>query len=257
MRIPLVCNECLGVASVVIEPKSGGEIYLADLRDDDQYVATCAHGHTIAATLHNQKHDVLFESGAVALLCGFHREAVASFATSLERFYEFSMRVISKHLKLPSGVFDATWKHMAKSSERQFGAFVSLYAVAFGKLYAPAIDGRDAEFVAKLRNDVVHKGTIPTSSDATRFGDCVYRIIRRIDDDLSAFTEAYLDFVWRRTYDATAKLEAQLNEQRGSAKATRLYVDMILSRTDGDDSFRSQLADLGARLRMLLRAPLA
>lgn len=49
------------------------------------------NGHVVAFTLDTLRFELLFESGIVALLAGFRREAVSSIAAALERFYEFSI----------------------------------------------------------------------------------------------------------------------------------------------------------------------
>jgi len=68
--------------------------YLLDLTADGVYLDKCREGHTIKLILRNVSYQVLFESGIMALLSGFHLQAVSSIATALERFFEFAIRVL-------------------------------------------------------------------------------------------------------------------------------------------------------------------
>jgi hypothetical protein len=58
-----------------------------DLEDDGAYVGKCEKGHIITVAIRNLRHEMLYESGIMAMHCGFYREAVSSIAAALERFF--------------------------------------------------------------------------------------------------------------------------------------------------------------------------
>ncbi len=60
-----------------------------ELLDGNNYTFTCENGHKQTVLLQQQKFEMLFEVGANAILDGYYREAVSSFASSLERAYQF------------------------------------------------------------------------------------------------------------------------------------------------------------------------
>ncbi len=76
---------------------------------------------------------MLFEIALNAISDEYYREAVSSFAASVERFFEFALRVILSKTKTPPSIVEAGWAKVASQSERQFGAYVFLYATTFGE----------------------------------------------------------------------------------------------------------------------------
>jgi hypothetical protein len=63
---------------------------------------------------------------------------------------------------------EAAWKQVSAQSERQLGAFAILYLREYGTP-APLLSPSMAEF----RNNVIHKGYIPSRSEAVEYGDAV------------------------------------------------------------------------------------
>src|SRR6202044_359671 len=118
-----------------------------------------------------QKFEMLLDSGATALLEGFTLEACASFAAALQRFYEFGSRVAFVGRDMPAALFDGIFSEMARQSERQLGAFLLVHALEFGSAYKPKPS------IAKFRNDVIHKGVIPTVEKAHKYCCEVYETI--------------------------------------------------------------------------------
>ena len=108
----------------------------------------------------------------VRRLCRHHprtREAISSFAASVERFFEFSLRVLSRNRQVPPQIFDVVWRVVSKQSERQLGAFVFLYAASFAE--EPHILSNR---MTELRNDVIHRGKLPDQKQVLEFGDAAY-----------------------------------------------------------------------------------
>lgn len=62
---------------------------VAQLADDGRYEITCEKEHRSVVILNNIKFELLFEIGLNATVDGYYREVVSSFASALERFYEF------------------------------------------------------------------------------------------------------------------------------------------------------------------------
>ena len=77
--------------------KSGLPVLLpGEMHDSGVVFVTCPEGHRSAALYNHRKHEIFFASGAMALFDGYSNEAVSSFATALERLYEFYIRVVCR-----------------------------------------------------------------------------------------------------------------------------------------------------------------
>ena len=159
MKTLLACPECAqGTHGVV-------NFFAETIRQDGVYTGKCPNGHDLLIATQTLPHEMLFEIALNAIGDGYYREAVSSFAASVERFYEFSIRVLARNRKVAPSAVGAAWKHVAAKSERQLGAYVFLYVVSFGE--SPSlVDGERT----KLRSDVIHKGLLPEKNDATRYG---------------------------------------------------------------------------------------
>ncbi len=141
--------------------------------DDGRYEVHCALGHVSTVTVDNLKFELLFEMGLNALVDGYPRDAVSSFASALERFYEFFWHVATAFHSIPQDQADSAWKVAAKQSERQLGMFVTANLLLTKQ--CPVLLNPNRE--VKFRNDVIHGGYVPTAAEATDFGDVVMRLI--------------------------------------------------------------------------------
>jgi len=150
------------------------------LTDDGYILVECNKDHKSAIIYDERKHDILFQSACYTFLNGYEREAVSSFAASLERLYEFFIRVIARKEAIESNTFDKTWKLLSKHSERQFGSFVMFYAMATKESYS--IKNKLIEF----RNKVIHQGYIPKTQETWDFGESVFNIKKEIMQLLNA-----------------------------------------------------------------------
>jgi hypothetical protein len=172
MRMLASCMQCqIELGHPAFEP------IMVDYYDDGLALVECSAGHKTAFLVQSSKFEMLLESGATALLEGFTLEACAGFSSALERFYEFALRVICHARGMcdgngdPSEAFAKTFASMSRQSERQLGAFMLLHAMEFGEPYAPPSK------LVEFRNNVIHKGEIPTHKDAQKFCENVYAII--------------------------------------------------------------------------------
>ncbi|MHC2299188.1 hypothetical protein [Rhizobium mongolense] len=172
MRVLFTCMECM-----LQDNKPSDDFHLVEYNEAGRYEATCKRGHRITAVAQEQRFEVLFEIGAPAILDGYYREAVASFTAAMERFFEFALRTLLRDTE--ANQFDSAWNNVAKQSERQLGAFIFVWALRFGK--CPRLLGnRQVQF----RNDVVHKGLLPTKTEAVAYGEEVFSLIKEKIMDL-------------------------------------------------------------------------
>ena len=174
MRIKIICPEC--------SSDGYARFYLESIRDDGIYQGKCPIGHDVLVATQTLRHEMLFEIALNAIIDRYYREAVTSFSASAEQYYEFAIRVLAKKTAMPNDVLEAAWKSVAGQSERQFGAYVFLYASSYGQiprfLKSP---------MKKLRNDVVHRGILPSREQAIEFGKEVHAIIQEGVKVLRAF----------------------------------------------------------------------
>lgn len=179
MILRLFCPKCAYYAAKEMHQKGTSRITtdvpmpVSRPADDGKYEVHCAAGHVSIVTVDNVKFELLFEMGLNALVDGYPREAVSSFASALERFYEFYWHVVAAFHSIPQEQADVAWKAVAKQSERQFGMFITAGLLLTKQ--CPALLNPNQE--VKFRNNVIHGGYIPTAAEATAFGDVVMRLI--------------------------------------------------------------------------------
>lgn len=184
MKIKIACTKCFELDGIA-EPNYS---YL-ELSENNLHEVTCTRGHTTYIALTQHKHEILFEIGAMALIDGYPREAIATIAAALERFYELCIRVISSGLNVPKEQFSEAWRLLNSASERQFGAFV-LSMLLWSKECPPVIDNKKPELRGKskrdtktwkeFRNAVIHKGLIPQEAEVVEYCELVYAHINTL-----------------------------------------------------------------------------
>ncbi len=143
----------------------------SELREGMIMDLECPRRHKAVIVCDAEKFEALFNMGSSALLDGYGREAVSSFAATLERFHEFAIRVFLAKQKVSREQFDLTWKLAANQTERQVGGYYFLHLAHFNS--APSANQMKTEF----RNSVIHKGMIPTDGEAFEYGEFVYDYI--------------------------------------------------------------------------------
>ncbi|MDV3434329.1 hypothetical protein R1H25_02560 [Stenotrophomonas sp. C2852] len=157
---------------------------MAEYNDSGVFHLACDQGHQSVTVLQQNRFELLFEIACNAINDGYYREAVSSFAASLERFYEYAIRVMLKDADTSPDVFSKSWKEVSNQSERQLGAFIFLWAACFGE--KPGILDQDKQGDwPKFRNRVVHKGAIPSKEEAILFGEKIHRVIAPLRSSLS------------------------------------------------------------------------
>ncbi len=167
MKLLISCQKCL------TEDKINDLNFVeVEMCDDGIYKMKCDKGHQSTIFIQEQKFEILFDLGAMAFMDGYYREAVSSFAASLERFYEFFVESVLASKNIDHEQYLKTWKMVATQSERQMGGFYFLYLNEFGESADPA-EKKQVEF----RNNVIHKGYIPKREETLEYGGYVLKYI--------------------------------------------------------------------------------
>jgi hypothetical protein len=174
------------------------EMDAADVHDG-KLTLFCQHGHETVVKMPIPQFELLFDFGCSALLDGYSREAITSFASSMERFEEFTCRFLLARRNVSFEGVDGWWKEVATSSERQRGSFVALWiAEFFGR--PPLLPQK----LVKRRNDCVHKGRIPPQDEAKEYGEAVLQAevrgivtLRNCFDSEDEYDDFVLDHIIR------------------------------------------------------------
>jgi hypothetical protein len=152
-------------------------ITMVRIPDDGVLEATCNRGHRTFTIIQQMKFELLSDMAIKAIVDGYYRDAVASFAGALERLHEFLVRATCRKQGVSAPPFDRAWKEMSNQSERQLGAFIGAHLLETGQ--PPMLLHQNQ---TKFRNDVIHKGMFPSRHDTLRFGqavsDCALPILR-------------------------------------------------------------------------------
>ena len=224
MRLLVSCMQCFQEFGRPTE-----EFSHVEFCDNGRYEIRCSFGHETTTILQQQKFEVLFEIGAHAILDGYYREAVSSFTSSLERFYEFSLRLFLQKSSGSDALFQNCWKNVASQSERQLGAFVFLWALNFGKS-PELLSNRQISF----RNDVIHKGKIPTKEEAIKYGNAVLDVLRpKIVEIKGQFAEEVTKLTFYHLRDARSDLD-------DGKQVSTMGISTIVSLTSGDPLHHQQ-----------------
>lgn len=199
MRIVLSCPHC------ELEGINREEVtQLSRVRDDHIYSMNCPNGHNLVHIIINYKFEMLYDFGLMALMDGYAREAVSSFAAAFERFIEFSIEIILKDSGIENDSFKETWKSIKKSSERQIGSFYFLFL----HKYRAVPPWKIIESERAFRNSVIHEGYIPTEEETITYAKSVYNQIELINNTLKeSSNEEYRKFLSDRQEMLTVKSE--------------------------------------------------
>ena len=207
------------------EGKPDFTVYDSEVRDDSIYGFKCRYGHDNVVVVQEDKFEVLFEIGLNAIVDGYYREAVSSITSSLERFYEFCMRVIAHKFKIPPDRFDIGWKQIKNQSERQLGGFVIAHLLNTG--VAPTL--LDTKLVT-FRNDVIHKGRIPLQAEAIEYANTVLGLINpTLLEMKKSMGQQVNDIVMNRMKALHARLDPKLQRALMSIGST---VSVALAATE-------------------------
>ena len=169
MRINLQCMQCNESVS-----------YATDWLNDGTALTECRNGHRVRNTILAERYEILSETAVNAIIDGYYRESVTSFTSSLERFFESYIEIIYQSKGLDSS-YEKAWGNMKTSSERQLGAYIFTYLNEESEI--PMLLSRKR---VEFRNEVIHKGRIPTIKEAICYGQAVVDIVRSGKSKLEA-----------------------------------------------------------------------
>lgn len=215
MKLNTICHQC------------SAENYYQTLdiiiKDDGLYELTCEAGHKSLIYLTNAKFEILFDIGIRALIDGYTREAVATIAASLERFYEFYNKVIQAKRGVSSEDTESSWKQVTNNSERQIGAFVYVYLIE-NKKAVTLIENdnmKNGKSVQNFRNAVIHKGKIPTKDEVMEYGEKVLSFISEILNELKTKNDTYVKELIK------SETEQNLNDRKEETSAYAMQITTI------------------------------
>ncbi len=239
MRILLNCMQCFK------EKGSPSDLfYFAVVQDNGLYRMKCEYGHQTITCLQQQKFEVLFELAANAVIDGYYRESVSSFTASFERFMELYLCVIRLKCGVPDDKFLNAWNTIAAQSERQLGAYVFVYLMENGEP-PPLLKPKLVTF----RNDVIHKGRIPTREQAVEYGQSVLEIIAPILHDLK---ERYVEHVSTVVRQHVIETRAHIEEpQHVSFMSIATIISISRAATEPQRTLAQALAHLTESRRKL------
>jgi hypothetical protein len=69
--------------------------FVDTIRADGLYTGKCPNGHDLLIGTQTRPHEMLFGIALNAIIDGYNREAVSSFAARMERYFEFAIRVFA------------------------------------------------------------------------------------------------------------------------------------------------------------------
>ena len=220
MKLYLNCMQCINESKGKINYKKEVEY-----NEEGCYYFECSKGHKNFVVLQEQKFETLFQIGAHAIYDGYYREAVSSFTSSLERFYEFCVQIFCRKHNVPIEKIIECTKFYNKSSERQFGSFLFLFLVEFSDL--PFMKQEDDKW-RNFRNNVIHNGQIPTKEQAIQYGDNIRKLIISI---MIKLKENYRKEIEELTI---YNLRVRSQQNNNNCPVTTMYNPNIISLVNGN-----------------------
>lgn len=154
--------------------------YTEKTPDNGVFFWACSQGHNVAHGSQQHKFELLSEIAIQAILDGYFRESVASFAACLEQLMAHYVDIICLHKGIKQESYDKTQKAVGSLSERQQGAFALTYLLETSEP-PPCLQDKWIKF----RNAVIHKGKIPSRVEAIDFAQAVADIAFKIIDCLN------------------------------------------------------------------------
>lgn len=224
MKLLMSCMTCFQELG-----KPTDEFVTLEFSDNGRYEVSCSRGHTSVTALQQQKFEILFDIGANAIIDGYYREAISSFTSSLERFYEFCIKVFCENNSMSENTYLKAWKQVSNQSERQLGAFLFLWTNTFAEI-PELLSNKDTKF----RNEVIHKGKIPTKEEALSFGNNVLKIIRpKIKQLQSLFAKEISSIIFKHIRDCS-KVETD------QVSVGTMYINTIISLSSEEEGHHTK-----------------
>jgi hypothetical protein len=189
------------------------------------YESKCKQGHDIINVCQNEHYEMLFDMGIDCLLNENYRDSLTNICASVERFYQWCIFTFSLSQQIDYALIESTWKLMSTQSERQLGAFYALYLNFFSE--KPRFI--DYKYV-KLRNDVTHKGYIPTRDQAYEYAQAIFNYIQEI---MKKILTQYSEQVKLVSITRLRSLYSGITEKKRGFAST-LFIPTCLSLVNSD-----------------------
>jgi hypothetical protein len=232
MRINIICPECSAAAGGI------GAFFIDTIRADGLYTGKCPKGHDLLVATQTLRHEMLFDIALNAVADRYYREAVSSFAASIERYFEFAIATLASNRGVTNAVYDMAWKRVSSKSERQLGAYVFLYVGSFGEV--PRLLSNQ---MIEMRNDVIHKGVLPEKRDALAFGAAAYEVIQ---SGIKKLRETCLNDVNKILGQHVAKIAEKMGDRYPRAfQVTPTALNIIVDVSAGYKPFDHVLRERG------------
>jgi hypothetical protein len=227
VKLPVTCAQCMqeDIANAMISAT-------VEFKDNGRYEIKCRKGHSSITLLQQQKFEILFDIGAYAIVDGYYREAVSSFTSALERFYEFFIKVVCTSKNIDWTKTLEAWKEVSNQSERQLGAFIFLHLQETGS--KPTLLSNSK---IKFRNEVIHKGKIPSKEQAIEYGQSVLDLVRPL---LKKLKEDYSDAVGTATFQ---HLSNTRNPSDDCLAVSTMCISTMLSLSNGEPTHDERSLD--------------
>ena len=210
MKVSFTCSECLFPTKGIRPTTVRG--YDAVITEDGVHHLHCENGHHNVIFVNEIKYHTLFQIGVNAIFDGYYREAVSSITSSLERFFEFYIRVVVETHSIEMEIFQKAWKAIGKQSERQLGAYVMAHMLQSGMM-PNLLDEKSVGF----RNKVIHQGLIPSKDESIKYANTVLRLITTTLRETKVTLMDATKTVWtRELHQRYSGLEADCSQQTTS-----------------------------------------
>lgn len=201
LNIYIHCEQCIKINHLNPSNDQDFQFYKVPVNEEGVYNFICYRGHETTAISPYEKYQILFQMGANALLEGYYFESVGCFIASVERFREWTIKFIWYLNGINEKKSDDLWKkHFKNFSERQLGAFSAMFIDHF-KEPPQIFDDKQNKF----RNNVLHKGIIPTKDETYKFGEYVFGYLRSIQKTI------YLNYK-EESFEFSSKFMKRFND---------------------------------------------
>lgn len=217
MKLTVQCLECFNKAFTIPFPSKPSNPqqhatnlknfigYEVELNEDFTYQLSCIEGHEQITILKTPRFEILLQISLSAILDGYYRDAIASSASALERFYEYYLNIRSTRMCIDEKIFKETWKkNLGSNSERQLGAYAIAHLLMEGTQpqtlkTANKINGRSP---TEFRNNVIHKGYMPSRIEAIQFINriisLIYPVLNKLRETCSAEINEFENAIYEK-----------------------------------------------------------
>lgn len=160
----------------------------------------CNRGHHYLTYFDLEHFDLLYLAALDSFVKGCYSESVMSFSASLERIYEFFIRTVLIKKQNNLNQIESYWKNLNNLSERQFGAFCTLYYSETGDIW------KTNDNMVKFRNSVIHKGKITSKEETIIYANYVTDLLSKL---VVLLKEKYCNYFMILSEDRLNKIQQE------------------------------------------------